>query len=255
MPLHHINLKSKTAIITGGGGGIGLAISKALVDAGASIAIVGRDQSKLESAANELRKGDGEVITVQADMIKVNEIKNMVEKVEESFGRIDILVNNAGLNIPKMAVDVTEEDWDSVQNVNLKGLFFCSQEVGKRMIKQGGGKIVNIASQMGVVGLHKRAAYCSAKGGVVQLTKVLAIEWAPYSINVNAIGPTFIESPMLEEVFKGDEAFKQDALSRIPMGKPGKMKDVSGAVLYLSSDLSNFVTGHTLLVDGGYVAW
>jgi 2-deoxy-D-gluconate 3-dehydrogenase len=177
----------------------------------------------------------------------------MVEKAVDRFGRIDILVNNAGINISKPALEVTEQDWDRVLDVNLKGVFFCSQAVARGMIQQKSGKIVNVASQNGVIGYYNRAAYCSSKAGVVNLTRVLAIEWASRSINVNAVGPTFVRTPLTEKLFQ-EESFKREVLSRIPLGRLGKPEDVAGAVVFLSSPAADLITGHTLLVDGGWTA-
>jgi 2-deoxy-D-gluconate 3-dehydrogenase len=174
--------------------------------------------------------------------------------VLKHFGRLDILVNNAGINVPRLALDVTEDDWDRVLEVNLKGVFFVAQAVAKRaMVPHGSGKIINIASQNGVIGYFYRAAYCSSKAGVVNLTRVLALEWAKYHINVNAIGPTFLETPLTRPMFENAE-FKADVLNRIPLGRIGKPEDVVGAVVYLASPAADLVTGHTLLVDGGWTA-
>jgi 2-deoxy-D-gluconate 3-dehydrogenase len=183
----------------------------------------------------------------------LNSIDQTVNRAVQHFGHIDILVNNAGINIPKEAFDVTEEDWDRVLDVNLKGLFFMSQRVGKIMRKTGGGKIVNIASQNGVVGYYKRAAYCSSKAGVVNLTRVLAIEWAPHHINVNAVGPTFILTPLTQSTFD-DPTLREDIIKRIPLGRVGQPEDVVGAVVFLASPAASLITGHTLLIDGGWTA-
>ena len=188
------------------------------------------------------------------DVTRIATIYEVVDQTLKQFGRLDILVNNAGINIPKWAVDVTEEDWDKVLDVNLKGVFFVAQAVAKKaLIPQGGGKIINIASQNGVIGYYYRAAYCSSKAGVVNLTRVLAIEWAKYQINVNAIGPTFLETPLTRPMFQNKE-FYEDVVRRIPLGRIGKPEDVVGAVIYLASPASDLVTGHTLLVDGGWTA-
>ena len=166
---------------------------------------------------------------------------------------MDVLVNNAGVNIPKDALDVTEADWDGVVDVNLKGLFFMSQRVAREMVKTGGGRIVNMASQNGVIGYYKRAAYCSSKAGVVNLTRVLALEWAQHQINVNAVGPTFILTPLTQSTFD-DLALREDLLQRIPLGRVGQPEDVVGAVVFLASPAASLITGHTLLVDGGWTA-
>jgi 2-deoxy-D-gluconate 3-dehydrogenase len=187
------------------------------------------------------------------DICQTSDIERMVDESVKAFGHIDILVNNAGVNIPQWAVDVTEDAWDKIMAVNLKGLFFCAKAVGKVMIQQKKGKIINVSSQSGSVGLPQRAAYCSSKGGVNLLTKVLAMEWAQYNINVNAIAPTFIETPFTKPMFE-KEGFREYVLGNIPLGRVGKPEDVVGAVIYLASDTSDLVTGHILLIDGGWTA-
>ena len=251
-----IDLSGRVAIVTGGSAGMGYAIADALCRAGAELIITGRDDERLTQAARQLSDmyPATRVLGLRSDAASVAETRDMVSHVAGLFGKIDILVNNAGTNIPQLALEVQEDDWDRVMNVNLKGLFFCCQAVGKCMVRQKRGKIINVASQMGLVGLQKRAAYCSSKGGVVQLTKVLAIEWAPYNVQVNAVGPTFTDTPLARSIFS-DRDFYEDVIRRIPMGRIAKPEDTAGAVLYLASDLANFVTGHTLLVDGGWVAW
>ena len=208
---------------------------------------------ELEKLEAEIKKIGRRVLIQRVDVTKVMDVHVMVEETVKTFGHIDILVNNAGINIPQWAVDVTEEAWDKINNTNLKGLFFCTQSVGKVMIQQNRGKIINISSDAGVIGLPQRAAYCSSKGGVTLLTKVLAIEWAQYKINVNAIAPTFIETPFTKPMFEKKE-FREYVLGSIPLGRIGVPQDVTGAVIYLSSEAANLVTGHILLVDGGWTA-
>ena len=192
-------LKGRVALVTGAASGLGRATALALAEAGATVVLTelpDRLAAAEETARAAARDYGAETLTVPLDLTNLETIGAMVSRTLERFGRIDILVNNAGINIPKMALDVTEEDWDRVLDVNLKGLFFTSQAVGREMIARGGGKIINIASQMGVVGYYKRAAYCSSKAGVVNLTRVLAIEWAPHGIRVNCIGPTILDTPL-----------------------------------------------------------
>ena len=177
----------------------------------------------------------------------------MVDKTMKTFGHIDILVNNAGVNRPQWALDVTEENWDLVMNTNLKALFFCAQTVGRVMIKQKKGKIINISSDAGSVGLLRRAAYCASKGGVNLLTKVLALEWAQYNINVNAIAPAFIKTPLTEPMFE-EKGFREYVLGNTPLGRVGEPKDVSGALVFLASEASNYMTGSVMLIDGGWTA-
>jgi 2-dehydro-3-deoxy-D-gluconate 5-dehydrogenase len=252
-----LRVDGKIAIVTGTGTGLGQASALALAQAGASV-VMTELPPKLAAAEATARQATEEygakTLVAPLDLLQLDTIGALVDQAVEHFGRIDILVNNAGINIQRMALDVTEDDWDKVLDVNLKGLFFTSQAVARVMVRQGtGGKIVNIASQMGVVGYIKRAAYCSSKAGVVNLSRVLAFEWAEYGIRVNCIGPTFVETPLTAPMFE-DKAFRDDVLHRIPLGRLGKPEDVVGAVIYLASPASDMVTGHTLLVDGGWTA-
>jgi NAD(P)-dependent dehydrogenase (short-subunit alcohol dehydrogenase family) len=253
VPFSEFNLSGKVAIVTGAGRGLGYHIALALAKYGADLILCSRTVSELERAKTEIEVFGRKVLVQKMDAAKIPEIHRMVEASLEAFGRIDILVNNAGINIPQWAVDVTEEAWDQVFDINLKGLFFCAQAVGKVMIKQRRGKIINVSSQAGCVGIPQRAAYCSSKGGINLLTKVLAIEWAPHNVLVNAIAPTFIETPFTKPMFE-KEGFRDFVLGNIPLGHVGQPEDVTGAVIYLASAASNLVTGHVLLIDGGWTA-
>jgi NAD(P)-dependent dehydrogenase (short-subunit alcohol dehydrogenase family) len=256
MDLPSMRVDGKVALVTGTGSGLGKAMAIGLAQAGADVALTELpDRLKnAEETAREVEKAGRKAIVVPLDVLNLPMIGEMADEVVRRLGRIDILVNNAGINVPKLAVDVTEGDWDRVLDVDLKGVFFTTQAVAKKaMIPQGGGKIVNIASQMGVVGYVYRAAYCSAKAGVINLTRVLAFEWAKHKINVNTVAPTFVETPLTRPMFE-DKAFKDDVLSRIPLGRLGKPEDIVGAVVYLASPAADMVTGHTLLVDGGWTA-
>jgi NAD(P)-dependent dehydrogenase (short-subunit alcohol dehydrogenase family) len=245
------DLTGKVALVTGGARGIGYQIALALASYGADVAVCDLKRSDMENVAQAICGLGRKALPVEADLTKVAQIQAMVQKVADEFGRIDILVNNAGVNIQQYAVDVTEEAWDKVLNLNLKGVFFCSQAVGKVMIGQKSGKIINVSSQMGTVAMPRRAAYCSSKGGVNLLTKLLALEWAQYGINVNAIAPTFIKTPLTEPMFK-DEEFCKWVYGHIPMGRVGSPTDVTGAVVFLASSASDLVTGDILHIDGGW---
>ncbi len=256
MQIPSLRVDGKIALVTGTGSGLGRAIAIGLAQAGADLALTELpDKLALaEETAAEARKAGRRAIVVPLDVLRLPSIDECVDRTLDGLGRIDILVNNAGVNVPKLAVDVTEADWDRVLDVDLKGVFFTTQAVARKaMIPRGSGKIVSIASQMGVVGYRHRAAYCSAKAGVINLTRVLAFEWAGHGITVNAVAPTFIETPLTRPMFE-DPAFKEDVLRRIPLGRLGKPEDVAGAVIYLSSPAADLVTGHTLLVDGGWTA-
>ena len=167
---------------------------------------------------------------------------------------MDVLVNNAGTNRPKPALELTEEDWDAIYDLNLKGLFFLTQTLVKPMIARESGKIINISSTMGLVGGPLRTAYSGSKGGVVLLTKGLAVEWAPHNVTVNAVAPAFTRTPLADVLLQRKE-FYEDVVRRIPMGRVGEVDEVVGAVLFLASDAANWVTGQTIAVDGGWVAW
>ncbi len=255
MGMADFSLAGKTVVVTGAGRGLGRAIAEGVAEAGADVVAVSRTPEELEATARAVRDLGRRALVVPADVTKLGDIDQVIERTLAEFGRIDVLVNNAGMNKLQYAVDVTEESWDSIMNLNLKASFFFSQRAGRVMIEQRrGGKIVNVTSQMSLVGYYKRAAYCASKGAVAQFTKVLAIEWAEHGINVNCVAPTFVETAMTAPMF-ADESFREEVIRRIPMGKIAQPKDVVGAVIYLSSSASDFVTGHTLLVDGGWVAW
>ncbi len=250
---NEFDLTGRVAVVTGAGRGIGSHVALALAKYGADLVLCSRTLSELENVAQEARDFGRNVLINQADLTIVSDINEMVAEAQRAYGHLDILINNAGINIPQKAEEVTEEAWDKIHNINLRGLFFCAQAVGKIMIQQKKGKIINISSQAGSVGLLQRAAYCSSKGGVNLLTKVLAIEWARYNINVNAIAPTFIETPFTKPMFE-KEGFRDYVLKNIPSGRVGKPADVVGAIIYLASSASDLVTGHTLLIDGGWTA-
>ena len=253
--LPSMRLDGKVAVVTGAGSGLGRAIAIAIAEAGADCVCTELPErmQALEPVCAEIERLGRRGLALPLRLPDLASIDSLLARVIEQAGTIDVLVNNAGVNIPRDALDVTEEDWDRVLDVNLKGSFFMSQRVGRTMKERGGGKIVNIVSQNGVVGYYKRAAYCSSKAGVVNLTRVLALEWAPFRINVNAVGPTFILTPLTQSTFD-DPVMREDLLRRIPLGRVGQPEDVVGAVVFLASPAADLVTGHTLLVDGGWTA-
>jgi NAD(P)-dependent dehydrogenase (short-subunit alcohol dehydrogenase family) len=253
VPFPEFDLSNKVAIVTGAGRGMGYPISLALARYGADLVVCSRTLSELEKLRNEAEKLGRKVLVCPMDVTKQTDIHGMVQKSVETFGHIDILVNNAGLNIPQWAEEVTEEAWDRVFDINLKGAFFCAQAVGKVMIEQKKGKIINVSSQSGSVGLIMRSAYCASKGGLNILTKVLALEWAKHGVLVNAIAPTFLETPMTKPMLEKKE-FRDYVMGNILLGRLAKFEDVIGGVIYLASEASNMVTGHILLIDGGWTA-
>ena len=255
MVLPSMRLDGKVAMVTGAGSGIGKAIAVAVAEVGADCVAceLPEKMADLEPVCDEIRRLGRKALPLPLRLPDIDSIDAAVDRAVAEMGRIDVLVNNAGVNIPREALEVTEADWDGVVDVNLKGLFFLSQRVARKMAAAGGGKIVNMASQNGVVGYYKRAAYCSSKAGVVNLTRVLALEWAPHKINVNAVGPTFILTPLTQATFD-DPVLREDLLKRIPLGRVGQPEDVVGAVVFLASPAADLITGHTLLVDGGWTA-
>ncbi len=252
IPFSEFDLTGKVALVTGAARGMGREFALALAKYGADL-VVCDILPEIEKIKPEIEGFGRRVLTQRTDLYKTPEIHTLVNESIKTFGRIDILVNNAGINIPQWAAEVTEEAWDKVINLNLKGLFFCCQAVGKVMVQQRKGKIINVSSTMGSVGLERRAAYSSSKAGVNLLTKVLAIEWAPYQINVNAIAPTFVETPLTKPMFE-EKGFRDSVLRNIPLGRIAQTNDITGAVVYLASEASNMVTGHVLLIDGGWTA-
>jgi 2-deoxy-D-gluconate 3-dehydrogenase len=248
------DLGGKISLITGAGRGIGLATALTLARAGADVALVARSEDELLSAAQAIQELGRRAVAFPADLSQTRRLPSLAGEIAETMGGIDILVNNAGTNIPQDSVDVTEDAWDTVMNINLKASFFMAQAVGKVMITQDrGGRIINISSQTGSVALAKRAAYCASKAGLNLVTKVLAMEWAAHEILVNAVAPTFIETEMTKD-FLNDPDFRAYALAKNLLKRFGTPDDVAGAVLYLASPIANMVTGHVLLVDAGWTA-
>ncbi len=243
-------LEGKVALITGASRGLGAGIADALREAGATVVGTSRDPESAAQVAEQLGS-----IPVVMDVIDVSSVQRGIERVASEFGRLDLLVNNAGLNIPQSVFEVDESSWDSVINTNLKGTFFAAQAAARHMAERGeGGRIINVASQAGVVGIEERSAYGASKGGALALTKVLAIELARHGITVNAVAPTFIDTELTRSTLE-DPEWRERILSRIPLGRVCEVEDVAAATLYLASPAAAMVTGHTLLVDGGWTAW
>jgi NAD(P)-dependent dehydrogenase (short-subunit alcohol dehydrogenase family) len=247
------DLTGRVALVTGAGRGLGRAIALGLARAGADIAAAARTAEELERLVDEVRQLGRRGSAHPLDVTRVDAIEAVVADVVAVHGGIDILVNNAGTKVPQSALDTTEEAWDHVLDVNLKGAFFCARAVGRHMVARGSGKIVNVASTYAVVGAPNRATYAASKGGLLQLTRVLAIEWAPHGVNVNAVGPTAALTSMNEGVL-GDEDFRRQVVARIPAGRLATPDDVVGPVVFLASPASDLVNGHLLLVDGGFTA-
>ncbi len=253
MDYPRFDLNDQVAVVTGASKGIGYGLAKALAHAGAKVAAAARDTDSLEQLCAEIRNEGGDALPVPLDVREVSQIKAAFEKIHAHFGRLDILVNNAGLGFNHAAVEVTEADWDEMMAVNLKGLFFCCQAAGKLMLAQHYGRIINMSSQASVVGIRDHAVYCASKGGVNQLTRVLALEWSAQGVTVNAVAPTFIYTPGTAERLDNPD-YLHGVLNRLPIGKVGTITDVAGAVIYLASPAAVMVTGTVLLVDGAWTA-
>ncbi|MCC7024682.1 MAG: SDR family oxidoreductase [Thermomicrobiales bacterium] len=247
-----------TAVVTGAGSGIGQAAACALAGAGARVVVTELPDrlDRAEVTVARLHEAGGEAVAVPLDVRDLGSIGEAVAAAARfGNGRLDVLVNNAGLNVRQPAFDVTEEAWDLVLDTNLKGLFFTAQAAGRVMRDQApaGGSVINIASIMGLVGYVDRAAYCSSKAGVVNLSRVLAIEWAPHQIRVNAICPAFVETPLTQVMFE-NEAIKTDILHRTPAGRLVTPEEVAAAIVFLASPAARMITGSAMTVDGGWTA-
>ncbi|MDN3460113.1 SDR family oxidoreductase [Rhodococcus sp. APC 3903] len=244
-------LDGKRALVTGANKGLGQAIARTLTELGATVYGTSRTESGAARIESDLAT-PGLILDIQ----NTASIAPFVDSLPDHIGGgIDILINNAGVNHPSPALDVTEEQWDAVTGTNLKGTFFLTQALARTWVATGAGAVVvNIGSQAGTVGIEERAAYCASKGGLDQLTKVLAIEWAPRGIRVNTVAPTFVRTELTASTLDRP-GWGQTLLSRIPAGRFGEPEDIVGAVAFLAGDAAKLITGHTLLVDGGYTAW
>jgi NAD(P)-dependent dehydrogenase (short-subunit alcohol dehydrogenase family) len=248
------DLTGQVALVTGAARGLGEAISLALAHAGADVALGLRDVKAQGSVAARIEAMGRRASALQMDIRRVDQIFQAVEDTVKTFGRLDILVNNAGLAPENLAENVREEDFDLTLAVNLKGTFFASQAAGRVMIQQMSGRIINMSSQAGFAALPTESVYCMTKAAIAHLTKCLAVEWGKYNITVNAVAPTFIQTPGTEECLANPE-FRADVIERIAgLHRIGEPMDVAGAVVFLASSAASMITGHTILIDGGWTA-
>ena len=249
------DLSGKIAIVTGGNQGIGLAISRGLATAGATVVIANRRAAEGEKAAESLRKEGLNAVAIPTDVSDESSIAALVSKVINDFGTIDILVNSAGVIVRKPAENISSEEWDYIMNINLKGVFFCCQLVGREMIRRRKGKIINISSDASQRAMPERSVYAASKAGVSHLTRCLALEWAKYNINVNAIGPGPTITPLNKKYYEEHPEKLEQTIQSLPIGRMGDTSDYVGAAIFLASEASNFVIGQTLLVEGGSTIW
>ena len=246
------SVEDKVAIVTGGSSGIGFEICRIFSLHKAHVVMADIREDNSVQACRTIENAGGKAVAITTDVSNKASVDNLVEQTLRNYSRIDILVNNAGINLRKPFVEYTETEWDKIHNVNLKGVFLVSQAVGKIMINQRKGKVVNISSVLERIGQELRGPYAATKGGVAQLTKVLAIEWAPYNINVNCIAPGFMKTPLVASVIENDKSFEEWVNQHIPFRRIGVPEDVAFAALYLASEASSYVTGTSIFVDGGW---
>ena len=250
----HFDLKGQVALVTGAARGLGHAISLALAHAGADVAMGLRDRNTGADLAHKIESMGRRALPLQMDMAHLDQISRGIEQAVEHFGRLDILVNNAGVAPGHPAEDFTEEDFDYTMAVNVKGTFFASQAAARVMIRQKHGRIINMSSQAGFVALPTESVYCTTKAAIAHLTKCLAVEWGKHNITVNAVAPTFIHTPGTKEAL-ADPAFRADTIERIAaLHRIGEPMEVTGAVVFLASPAASLITGHTILIDGGWTA-
>ena len=247
------DLTGKTAIVTGGGRGLGRAISKALSQAGAFVALADMNRSDMDETIRLIQQGGGKAVSILCDVSQSNSVESMFVKALKEFGKIDILVNNAGLAWRKLLMDETEENWNRMIGVNLTGPFHCCRAVGSHMISRGSGKVINIASTSGMEGEIGYTAYTMTKAGVILFTKSLALEWASYNINVNAIAPGWFHTPLTDPLTKDPVRFKE-IMRGIPKGRLANPDEIGPLVVYLASSASDFMTGSIIPLDGGQLA-
>lgn len=248
------DLHGHVALVTGGGGGLGSPIAIGLAAAGATVVVADLALERAEAVAAEIVAMAGRSLALALDVTSAASVQAVVDHVLNEYGCIDILVNSHGITKRMASVDFPQADWDRIIAVNLTGTFYCCQIVGRAMIDQGRGSIINLASIGGLVGLPASVAYCASKGGVVQLTRTLGVEWAPLGVRVNAIAPSSFNTPMVQRVLDSEPEYRERVVSRIPIGRIAEPAEIVGTAIYLASAAASMVTGAVLPVDGGYTA-
>jgi len=250
------NLKGKVAIVTGASQGLGVSFARGLTKAGADVVIMARNLDKLKRVAEELDQYSHQIIPIRGDITQLNDVENVIEETMDKFGKIDILVNNAGIAVVKRSEEMSFREWQQVIDTNITGVFLCAQVAGRQMLRQGYGKIINIASQYGFVGASyvPQVSYVTSKSAVLGLTRELAVEWAPLGLNVVALAPGFFRSAQTIWAFEEDKDLGKKLLERIPMGRMGKLEELEATIVYLASAASNYMNGQALILDGGFLS-
>lgn len=251
MGLDMFKLDGKVAVVTGGSRGFGKAIALGLAEAGASVVVASRTLPDLEAVAEEIKTSGGKALAVACDMLDKASIEKLADATIEAFGKIDILVNNAGMGWNVPFLNVEEDQWDQIMNVNLKGYFLCTQILGKHMFKAKSGRVINISSAMGTYPLPFLVPYAASKGGINAMTKSLAQEWATRGITVNAIAPSYFATDINEQAM-ADKGISALIMSKTPVNRWGQVEELVGLVIYLASDASSFMTGAIIPLDGGW---
>ena len=243
---------SKVAFVTGGGSGVGRAAALAFAREGASVAVVGRTQKELAEVVQLIEQDGGRALVITCDVAKGDQVKAAVERTIEVFGRLDFAFNNAGVEQPtKPLAEVTEEEWDRLLAIDLRGVFLCMKHQLPQMVKQGGGVVVNTGSGASVKGIAGQAAYCAAKFGLIGLTKAAALDYASFKIRVNAVCPGYVDTPMMQRFTGGTPEGRQEVIDNVPAGRPATPEEIAATVVWLCSDAAAYVIGHAMVIDGG----
>src|ERR1700722_14484983 len=251
------DLTGKAAIVTGASRGLGVSFARGLVKAGCDLIVAARDMDQLREVAVHLEQYDRRVVPVQADVRRQQDVESMVQRSVTEFGKVDILINNAGISAVADAEVMTREQWQSVIDTNLTALFFCAQCAAREMLRQGSGKIINIASMYGISASSciSQASYVASKAGVLGLTRELAVEWAPRGLNVVALAPGFFRSDQTIWAFEEDKELGKKLLAKVPMARLGKLEELEATIVYLASAASDYMNGQALVLDGGFLSW